>query len=382
MPLHLLLSLSLALPAQAGDCDGPALAAEATGGPPAAAARAFVQLSACDPLVARKAAKVVLPRILPGDEGYQAVVSAIRTGAPADAAAWVAGLQSDDRARAIKSLGDACAESEPVQAFFAERARSLGDEFWSQRWYRGLAACKSEPLLELMWAELKDGPKTDRPRFSAVLETWARARGALAIPALSELLKGVGDDAEAQAAVVSALGAAAGVGGDEGIKAVAAARAGEAIQSAAPGLSVKAVEQARITLLALGDEAGSDGLAAVRYKDRFNDNEKLLWGVVVDERATCRGDKPAQRLSWAPVREPGRTWPDQFKDRLQPALEAQWGFDLAASCKGTGTVEVLVPAEPFTDKASFEAWAAQTVQERLQPDVKKPVKLKREPVQM
>ena len=54
------------------------------------------------------------------------------------AVGWVDQLQSDTRSYAIAALGKACAESEPVQQFFLDRAESLGDEFWDQRWCKGV----------------------------------------------------------------------------------------------------------------------------------------------------------------------------------------------------------------------------------------------------
>ena len=76
------------------------------------------------------------------------------------------------------------------------------------------------------------------------------------------------------------------MGTPEGIDAAAAGKATEAIKKVAPTLQTKAVEQARMTLLALGDEPGSDDMAAIRYKQFDRGDESFIWGAVANELAT------------------------------------------------------------------------------------------------
>ncbi len=383
MPLSLALpALSLALGvAQAADCDVAALSADATDGPPLAAARAFVQLGSCDAAAAGKLADTVLPRLLSGDEASQAALKAIEIGKPAASVAYIGGLEADERARALKVLGEACAGSPAVQSFFAERASTLGEDFWDQRWYRAIGTCKADALSGLLWGRIENGPGSNRTQFSAVLEAWSRAAGKAGIPQLERLLSTVGDDVESQVYVVAAFADVAGVGSVDGVDAEAAAAAVSTLQTLAPGLSVKGVEQARITLMSLGDEAASDALAAVRYKDAAQDDGRFLWGVATVETATCKNGKAQTRVTTAPLYGRGMTWADQLKDRAEPVVQHAWPLDLAAKCKGEGTVELIVPDAPFADDAAFKAWAKERV-EKAEPADGKYIKIDAEAVQM
>lgn len=380
MPL-LSLSLFSPAPAHAADCDVAALTTEAKEGPPLAAARAFVQLGSCDAGAASSVAGVVLPRLLSGDEASQAAVKAIQVGAASATVSWLDQLQPDERARTLKALGEACPDSEAVQGFFVERASVLGEDFWGQRWYRAIGGCKAPALEGLLWGRIENGPRGDRTQFSAVLEAWARASGQGGLERLGALLEKVGDDAEAQVYVVSAFADAAGVGSVEGVNTAAAAEAVSMLQKVAPTLDSKGVEQARITVMSLGDEAASDELAATRYRDTVQGDGRFLWGVAAVESATCKNGKASVRVSTAPLMDRGVTWADQIKDRSEPVVRHAWALDLAEKCKGEGTVDLRVSDGPFADEAAYKAWADKQV-ESAKPADGKFIKIEAEPLSM
>ena len=367
--------------ALAADCDVAALKQESTEGPPLAAARSFVQLGACDEAAAAAVADTVLPRLLSGDEASQAALKAINIGKAGAAAAFLDRLESSERARTLKVLGEACAEAKPVQDFFVERAGALGKDFWDQRWYRAIGSCNNETLSGLLWDRIKDGPGSNRTQFSAVLEAWSRAAGKAGIPQLKGLLGKVGSDTESQVYVVAAFADAAGVGSVEGADAEASAAAVAAIQELAPTLAVKGVEQARITLMSLGDEPASDGLAAVRYKEVAQDDGRFIWGVAAVETATCKNGKPQTRITTAALYDRGQTWADQLQERAEPVVKHAWPLDLAEKCKGEGSVEFMVPDGPFASEGAFKDWAKEKV-EKAAPDDGKYIKIDGEPLQM
>ncbi len=263
--LHLLIAVAFPSLASAQDCDAKALAQETAEATPMSAARAYVQLAACDASMAKTVAESTLPRLLAGEEANQAAVAAIKAGAPEAVVAWMNGLQSDERTRAIRDLGEACNESEKVQAFFVDRAEQLRDKFWSDRCYRALTTCRQPSVQGILSAELDKGLSADRLRYFAVLESYAKSSGAAAVDRLQAIAKDI-DDPEAEVNVVAAFADAARVGASEGADAATAAAASAAIKAVAGDLTAKGVEQARMTLLALGDEQGSDDLVAVRYK--------------------------------------------------------------------------------------------------------------------
>ena len=378
--LSLLVSsaLLIAAPAHAGDtCDARKLSGAVAKEPPLSAAQRFVELAACDAKVANRVAKDALPRFIGGDEGNAALVAALEVGAGDAAIAWVDGLQSDERARAVDALGKACPESEAVRGFFKARRDALGADFWSQRWYRALANCPNDDMQAILWDALAESPDKDRTRWFAVLETASRGSGAAALPKLGELLAGASDP-EVQSNVVAAFADASGVGAVDGVDAKAAKASVAAILKAAPALQPKAVEQARITVGALGDTAAANGLVVVRYKDAATEEGRLLWGVVVVEDAQCKkGKQRWQRATIAEAWDVGVTWPDQVRAKVEAAGPATWPLDLADKCKASeSSVEYLISGEPFADAAALDQWADKVWSKKKADDAKKVIVLK------
>ncbi|HCH62914.1 MAG TPA: hypothetical protein DFR83_08925 [Deltaproteobacteria bacterium] len=378
MPSFLLVLLSSLASAQ--DCDAAQLAKETAEATPVGSARAFVQLANCDANAAKAIAAETLPRLLGGDDANQAAVMAIRVGAAEPVAAWMDGLEADERARTVRALGEACSDSPEVQVFFVDRATTLGEKFWSDRWYRALTTCRVPAVQGILSAELDKGLGDDRLRFFAVLETYARSAGGGAVARLETLAQST-DDAEAQANIIAAFADAARVGTPEGIDAAAAQVATETIRKVAPTLKVKAVEQARMTLMALGDEPGSDAMAAIRYKAFDRGGETFIWGAVANETATCKNGKVQQRIHVAQVKERGNTWPDQLEDKVSGSAEITWELTLAERCKGTGEVKWLLSSAPFSDDEAYKAWADKTVEEASDAAAKSAV-IEQEPLQI
>ena len=151
---------------------------------------------------------------------------------------WLDGLEADERARAVRRWAK-CNESTEIQTFFVDRAASLGEKFWADRWYRALTECRVPAVQGILSTELDKGLGDDRLRFFAVLETYARSAGGDAVVRLEALAQST-DDAEAQANIIAAFADAARVGTPEGIDAAAAGKATEAIKKVAPTLQTKA----------------------------------------------------------------------------------------------------------------------------------------------
>jgi hypothetical protein len=277
-------------------------------------------------------------------------------------------------------LGETCNESTEVQEFFVNQAETLGEKFWSDRWYRALTTCRVPAVQAILSAELDKGQGTDPLRFFAVLETYARSAGGAAVARLETLALAT-EDAEAQANIISAFADAARVGTPEGIDAAAAAASTESIRTVAPSLKTKAVEQARMTLLALGDEPGSDDMAAIRFKELDRGGETFIWGAVANETATCKNGKVQQRLHVAQVKERGNTWPDQLEDKVSGSAEVSWELTLADRCKGSGEVKWLLSSAPFADDDAFKAWADKTVEDAADASAKSVV-LSKDPLQI
>jgi hypothetical protein len=364
--------------AGAETCDAKALSKQLSEAAPNAAAALFSQLAACDPAAAKAAAPKVVPQFLADGPDQTAAVAAIEVGAPDVVRTWVGGLQSDEKARTIAALGAACNDSKPVQTFFADSQKALGDAFWTDRWYRGLETCRVPAIQNILKAQLDKGVGADRSRFVGVLEVYSRNLGAGALPVLEQLGK-TQKDPEVLTYVVAAFADAAALGSDTADPKIAEAAVGTIVELA-PTWPDKAVEQARITLKALGDERASDSLVLVRYKTFVQKDGGLLYGTIVVENATCKNGKHEQTVHTAKVLDPGQTWPDQLKEKVDESIRHGWELELAERCKGQGTVDILVPDAPFADSKGYDVWVKQQIVELEKAPVDKRVKVEHDPV--
>jgi hypothetical protein len=181
------LSAAQAAPAAAPACDTKPLVAAYNNAPIAEIGAAFLKIVDCDTRIAAKVAPEKLPKMPYNETATKAAIAAIEVGATDAAIAWVDKLQSDDRASAVRLLGQKCNESSAVQQFFLGRAAAKPNEFWDQRWFRALGECHSQPVQDLLWTEVAKGPGGDRSRYFSVLETYARCAGAAAVPKLESV---------------------------------------------------------------------------------------------------------------------------------------------------------------------------------------------------
>ena len=334
-------------------CDGRALEKELVAASPHGAGAMYVKLANCDANRAKRQSKATFARLLPGESANEAAFSAIGIGHGVVVSAWIGGQQSDERARTIKAFGKACSNNPAVAQFFVDTHDSLGQAFWAERWHAGLRTCRTPPIQNLLSKAISRKWR-DSTQFSSVIETYARNLGVAAIPAL-ETLAADGSPEEALF-VVGLFPDAAGVGSLEGTDAAAAKAAVQAIERLTPTLDVKGVEQARVTLQVLGDEAAADRLATVRYKDTLQADGSLLWGVIAVETAVCKNGKTQLGLHFSTATEPGKRWADQIKSPVEKAVRAQWDLGLSAKCKGQQTVELIMTPRPLANAEAIIAW--------------------------
>jgi hypothetical protein len=365
MPSLLLALVLSAAPAaaQASDCNAKTLAKELTAASPVQVSRLFQELARCDAAAALKVAPTELLRVLPGSDGDASAVVAVDIGATDALLKWMGGMESKDKARTIAALGDACDAHPKVKDFLVGAQARLGDQYWTERWYRALASCEGPEVGAILAAELDKGSGADKTRYFGILQTYARSQGAGAIPKLQELA-GRFTDVESLTYIVQAFPDAARVGSEQGRDETAARAAVTALVALAPSLPEKVVEAARVALQALGDEAAADALAGERYRAVRQPDGGLLWGVVAVESAPCKkGSQTWRRVHHAQVTDPGRTWPDQLQDKVQAAAATAWQPSLGAKCKAEATITWTLPAEPFADEAAFGAWRDEQLKE-------------------
>ena len=377
----MLLSLFITGLAMAQDCDVRTLSKDLLAAGPHEAAPMFVQLASCDAKAASKVAGRVIPTLIGEADGFAAANAAIEAGAGSSVMTWVGTLQQDERSRAIRAFGKSCQDSEKVQAFLVEAHGSLGDGFWTDRWYRALTECRSEAITGLLTAKVDGGPGEDRGAFFGVVEAYATNVGPDAVAKLAQLAASE-EDQEMQANLIGAFADAAQAGTVAGLNAETASKAAAALVELGPSLPPKSVEQARITLAVLQDEQGADSLVVHRFKDMVRDDGTLLYGTVVVENAVCKNGKSLQRYHVAEAIDPGQTWPDQVEEKVKTAVDINWTLNLAERCKGEGETTIHTPDAPFADKAAMKLWVKQIVRQVANEDVKKAVRVDEEPLSL
>jgi hypothetical protein len=368
--------LALISTAIAQDCDSQALQAEVEAAAPASVARAYVALASCDGPAAKALASDAFAKALPGDDGNELVVTSIVVGAGDLARSWIEMLQSDERSRTIAGLGKACFDSEPVQGWIVDTHDTMGDDFWTDRWYRSLADCRVPVIQDLLHAEIEN-PSDNRTRFFGVLEVWARNLGGASVPTLQELATSITNEEELTY-VVNAFADAAQVGSLAGQDAEVTAQAIVAINAIAPQLPPRAIEQARITLTSLGADSDADALVKYRYAHKAHEDGRLHWGVIAVEVATCKKGDTWLGVHTGSVHDAGTVWPDQIEAATDIALSA-WDFELADKCKGTQGLEVFLPSEPQTAE-ELAAWTTERLRDLESRVAKKRVDTSEDPL--
>jgi hypothetical protein len=377
----MLISLLMATTAFAQDCDTRTMSKEILAAGPHEAAPMFVQLAQCDGPAAARVAGKVIPTLIGESDGFNAAVTAIKVGAGVSVMAWMPTLQRDEMSRAIRAFGKECQASEKVQGFLIEAHKTLGDQFWTDRWYRALTECRTDAVTGLLAQYVDGGAGEDRGVFFGVIEAYATNAGPVAIGKLTALIESE-EDLEMKINLINSFSDAAQAGTVAGLNAETASIAAAALRTLGPKLPTKAVDQARITLSVLQDEEGSDKLVVQRFKEVAQEDGALMYGVVVYETATCKNGKLKQRYHVAEVSDPGQTWPDQLEEKLKSTVEINWKLNLAGSCKGEGEIKYLTPPAPFADEAGFKLWVKEVTRKNTSPDVKKATRIDEEPIEL
>ncbi len=317
---------------------------------PAAAGKAFAEFAACDAAGATAQAPLIFPKIISGPGGDAAALAAMKLGLGDLVRSWTGGLQPDERSQFIDALGKSCTHKE-VPEFFVATFKSVGDKFWSDRWYAGLDECRAPLAQELLSGALQS-PGNDRARYQSIVQTFAANLGKEAIAPLTVRLTEE-KDAEVAAFLVAAFANAAGVGSPEGIHAEAAQLAADSIRGLAPTLPIKAVEQARITLMDLRAEEASDAMAVVRYRDFLQPDGTLLYGIYATTVATCKKGDVKVEVHTAALNGGTHAWPDQLSIRI-PGRVNGFEWHLPKDCKGD--MKVVTPPAPFKNPDGLKAW--------------------------
>jgi hypothetical protein len=322
----------------------------------------FLQLASCDPAIARSEAPEAFKKVLGGAAGQKAAMEAVRIGAGSTVREWLDVLFAEERSQTLIAFGKACADHPYVVDFFAESEQILGDNFWKERWQRGVAECRAPQAQDMMRKALQNpSVRSDAPRYGSILSALCRNMGREAIPYLKALAITAED--ENKTYVLDAFSDAAGLGSVDGADPAAAAEAVTAIVELSPALSPALVLRARQTVAALGDVEAGARLASVRFSSSKWQDGSFHWAVMVVERGTCRNGKTLLATYTGEAVEDGHYWPDQVRLPLEKLARAKWTFTELEKCKGEGTLEFLISDEPLPDAKALAEWKASNLAE-------------------
>lgn len=359
--MMLWMALLIAKPAAAGTCDEQITAlGEAS---PTQVAVKWLDVVQCDGEEAKAQFGDASERMLAGEDANRAMAAAIGLGLTEEVDGLIDALQSDQRSAAIASLGEKCKEDPAVEQYFVARHKGLGESFWEQRWYRGLADCRTDGIQSLLSdevARVSAANIEDTTQFFSLLETYARNLGGQAIDPLTSLAKTITNE-ETLSYIVNSYADAAQVGSVDGIDLDTADKAVQAIVGLGPDLPTRAVMQARTTLQALGADRESDKFAAHRWRDRLG-ADGYSYAATAIELVTCKNGKTQAYFHHAPFTEAGNQWPEQIVPLLEDKLVFEWGLDAAERCKGSGESSFAMPSEPFADDDARDAWLTEQQQ--------------------
>jgi hypothetical protein len=282
------------------------------------------------------------------------LAAALSAGANEASRDFVDRLEPDQRSRTLDWLGGQCKDTPSIEKFFLNAKATKGEDFWKERYYRGLADCRT-PGIQTLLSDAISGSEfgqssRNRTLFFSLLEVYARNLAESSIPTLSAFCSSMEDEAEVKL-VVSTFADAANVGSTEGINPKAAEAATTALVKLGPSLPVDAIEAARDTLRAVEAKKEANQFAKYRWPDAWSDG--YTYAAVATEIATCKNGKEQHYLHVGEINEDGTHWPDKLASKLDGRLTETWALDHAAKCKGTSKITTEMSAEPSADHSAW-----------------------------
>ena len=346
------------MPALGAECDVKQLEQDVVQASPIAVGRYYVRLAKCDLEAARKIAPKAMPRVLASDEGNEAALHALRAGAPESVDAWLEKQEPGGRTSAIDYLGAQCGSHEAVADFFVTSHAAKGEAFWTDRWYRGLADCRTPSVQALLSDILADPSLTERgnrSRFFGILDVYARNLAAGALPELERLAMELEDNHE-RSLVVRAFADAAQVGTLGGSDTDVLPLAVAALERVAPHLPTDGIESLRDTMMALDDPEAAGKTVQYRWPERLRDGRYTYVAYAIED-VTCKNGKTQANFHYGDITEAPVRWPSGNADHY--LLAQVWGLDAGARCKGTSEITSGVIRQPVMDDEEAESWLQQ-----------------------
>lgn len=348
-----LLTLLMTPTALAEDCDSKQLVKDIEETSPVKLPALFLQLAECDAEAAKGVAGEVVPKLLHSDEANKAALASIDVGEREAVITWVKGLEPNHRTQTLMWMGEQCGDVPEVGDFFTDSAADDQEGFRQNRWYRGMSKCRTEGVQSLLVDIVeKDAWGLNREQLFGFIEVYSRNLGEKAVSHLKSLPSTMTDPKDIRL-IINSFADAANVGSLEGMNDKAAKDAIAALTQLVPQIPAETIEQARDTLLALGDEALAAEIVKYRWPDRKVD-ETYNYGVVAIESATCKNGKTQVWLHSGYLTNIS-AWPDAIASGAEEHVLGNWGLDHGAKCKGTSEYEVFVMGEPATEE-SFQAF--------------------------
>jgi len=350
------------------------------------AAEAFHALFQCDAEVAKKFTVTTVPTFFPSSIGYTAATDAVVIGGEDTVRAWYKTLEAGEKKGLLREMGNRCQKEDAVQQYFLNVSNNGTNEFWKTRHHQFITDCRVESIQTLLTTQFDLGVEQGRSQYFSVMSAMARNLEGAAIPKLKETLTST-EDGEVQVNAIASIFEAVDESNqnhadDKKLVRDVTMAGIDAVYSNISTLEPQALQQARTVLTSLEAEAEADELAGYMYQAHKQPSGQFIWGLVVVENATCKNGKEKQRMYISSIIEGGTNWADQLPDRIKDVVEVSWEMDLAERCKGTGEVEYILTDLPISNLDALQVWQEEQKEAKLNTNVKKPIVLIKNPLEI
>ena len=317
----------------------------------------FLQLHDCDSELAR----AQLPSVLSSytyDEKNEKSVSFFRTIIYTQEAEqlfqWLQTCILHERQQILFRLAELCVDDDLIRDFFLKQATTAPIDFWLNRWDIPLRECPHPDIVNLFHARISRDVQQGDSRFWGILTSYAIVAREKSIPVLVERIEKIDPAQRRRYFDIFTHIMIASESEEESDRLLAAIKA--SIFSLSVLSEGELADRARQFFLQFGDVEAANATARFRYQKALQDNYALIWGGMVIENVVCANNIARQNIHTALLID---TRANKWKEHVEKLLVEQfqaWGTSLATECKGKGSIDFYVSAEPLMSEEDFAKW--------------------------
>ena len=283
-------------------------------------------------------------------------------------------------------MGNRCQKEETIQQYFLNVANNGTDEFWKSRYHQFIKDCRVESMQSVLTTQFEKGVDQGRSLYFSVMSAMARNLEGQAIPVLKETLEKT-EDGEVQVNTIASILEAVDESNqnhadDKKLVRDVTVAGIDAIFGTAATLEPEALLQARTVLTSLEAEAESDALAGFMYKVHRQPDERFMWGLVVVENATCKMAKRNSDCTYLQLLKAEQIGLTNYLNALRTLWKYNGKWIWQNVVNFTGEVEYILTELPISDLDALNVWQTEQKEAKLNTNVKKPIILIKDPLEI